>query len=150
MLENDDNSKWEAYLGSQALAPVPMHVASAIIKPIDKGKLKARALETVEQQASEQINRLRKQAELILAQVREIEQKVAVSKQIYLADMGFEPVIGKIYHLYEQDKGRFLSMVAPNEWGRTKRAFVFVASVKLNADKTWDVLAVNHESNHSS
>ena len=35
--------------------------------------------------------------------------------------MSFEPLIGKIYHLYEREDGSdLLSLIAPNEWGRSK------------------------------
>ena len=36
-------------------------------------------------------------------------------------------------------------MVAPDEWGRSPRRITFVASVRLNADRTWDVVKVNEE-----
>jgi hypothetical protein len=54
--------------------------------------------------------------------------------------MGFDPLINHIYHLYKRDNGRhFLSMVAPAEWGRGK-SVEFVATVKLLADHTWEII----------
>ncbi|MFN3528364.1 MAG: DUF2452 domain-containing protein [Bacteroidia bacterium] len=130
------------YTGPQAFAPVPLHVGSAIIRPVDKGKLKSTALETVEKQANQQISMLRKQAELIMKQVKEIETRVKIAEEIYAADMNFDPVIGNTYHLYEKDDhSRVLSMLSPDDWGK-KLPFSFVASVKLLGDRTWEVLAV--------
>lgn len=137
--ENTDHSY---YNGPASLAPVPMSVASALIRPMDKGKLRTNALETVEKQANQQIDMLKKQAELIMKQVGEIETRVRIASEIYQSDIGFEPIIGSIYHLYQkEDDSRFLSMVGPDEWGRSpKKKFNFVASVRLLADRTWDVL----------
>lgn len=133
----EEFSYWE---GRAALAPMPTHVASPIIRPVDKGKLKSVALETVAQQADLQISMLRKQAELLMEQVREIENRVKVAEEIYAADMNFEPVIGQHYHLYERDNGsRLLSMLSPEEWGKSLK-FTFVATVKLLGDRSWDVV----------
>lgn len=137
--EVNENGYW---LGPDKFAPVPTHVASALIRPIDKGKLKAVALETVEKQAHEQIAMLKKQADLILEQVKRIEERVKISAEIYQADLGFEPVIGHQYHLYENEIGnRKLSMIGPNEWNtKSSRLWQFLATVKLNADRSWDVV----------
>jgi hypothetical protein len=139
----NNEKKPSYYDGPASLAPVPLHVASAVIRPMDKGKTKAIALETIEKQTNQQIAMLKRQADLLMKQVREIEERVRIAAEIYKADMGFEPVINHTYHLYDSEKGRKLSMVAPDEWGRSVRRMTFVASVRLNADRTWDVVQVN-------
>jgi len=54
--------------------------------------------------------------------------------------MNFKPIISHTYHLYSKgDESKVLSMVGPNEWGRTK-PYTFIATVKLLADHTWEVL----------
>jgi hypothetical protein len=56
--------------------------------------------------------------------------------------MNFGPIIGKIYHLYRRDNGKdVMSMISPSEWGR-KAPYEFIATIKLLADHTWDVLAM--------
>jgi len=131
------------YTGNQAFAPIPLHVGSAIIRPIDKGKLKVTALETVEKQANQQISMLKKQAELIMQQVRDIEIRVRIAEEIYASDISFEPVIGNDYHLYEKKSGdRVLSMLSPADWGKKMPFAKFVASVKLLGDRTWEILQV--------
>lgn len=142
MNQDSDEPSFSYWSGRDALSPVPLHVASAAIRPVDKGKIKSVALETVEKQANQQINMLKKQAELIMQQVREIEERVKVAAEIYAADISFEPVIGHTYHLYDRDGKRSLSMIGPKEWGRSKTAGQFVATVKLMADRTWEVLAL--------
>jgi hypothetical protein len=126
--------------GRDALAPIPTHVASPVIKPVDKGKLKSVALETVAEQANLQIAMLRKQAALLMEQAREIENRVLVAQEVYAADINFEPVIGQQYHLYARaDESRFLSMISPEDWGKKAR-FTFIATVKLLGDRSWDVI----------
>jgi hypothetical protein len=55
--------------------------------------------------------------------------------------MNFGPIIGKTYHLYRRSNGKdVMSMVSPSEWGK-KMPYDFVATIKLLADHTWDILA---------
>jgi len=130
----------EYYTGEQAFAPVPMHVGSAPIRALDKGKLQATAFEAMRHHADQQVSMLRKQAELLMQQVREIEGRVAVSRQIYEADFRFKPEVGNTYHLYEKEGRNILSLIGPLEWGRSAKFENHIASVKLLGDKTWEVL----------
>ena len=60
--------------------------------------------------------------------------------------MRFEPLINHIYHLYQkEDKAFLLSLIAPNQWGRSKRSFEFIATVRLLADHTWEIQEKNVE-----
>jgi hypothetical protein len=52
---------------------------------------------------------------------------------VYKAKFNFEPVIGKIYHLYYSADGTtFLSLIQPNEWNREH-----IGSFKYNHDNKW-------------
>ena len=63
-----------------------------------------------------------------------------ISERIYEAAMGFEPIISETYYLYEKESGQdLLSLVAPEEWGRSFKYSRFLAKVTLLADHTWDV-----------
>ncbi len=54
-------------------------------------------------QAHQQIDLLRKQAELIMQQVKEIEERLKISELIYKSEMRFKPVLGQVYYLYEKE-----------------------------------------------
>ena len=55
--------------------------------------------------------------------------------------MGFEPLVGHIYHLYETEKGNYkLLMLAPSDWDCSKKNLEFIASVKMLGDHTWEIL----------
>ena len=102
--------------------------------------MKANAHESMQNQAEQQISMLQKQATLLMNQAKEIQDRLKVSHTIYQADMNFEPVVGTMYHLYQrEDESWLLSMIAPYEWGK-KTPFTFLNTVRLLADKTWDVL----------
>ena len=122
------------------LLPYAHNVGSAIIKPIDKGRVKGLAVTSMYEQSEMQLEQIREQVQLLMEQAQKVHQRVAISEQIYLAEMNFQPVIGKIYHLYERSNGqKVLSMVGPNEWGKSC-PMQFEASVKLLADHTWEIL----------
>jgi hypothetical protein len=54
--------------------------------------------------------------------------------------MGFEPIINETYFVYEKEDGTdLLSLVAPEEWGRSFKYSRFLAKATLLADHTWDV-----------
>jgi hypothetical protein len=133
---NEDGS----YIGSASLAPIPLSIGSPLIKPEDKNQIKATAVLAMNHYAEQEIKMLKKQADLIIQQVREIENRLVVSEKIYQSDMRFTPVIGQIYHLYEKEDHYKLSLIGPDEWGRTKSIGKYVASVKLLGDHSWDLI----------
>lgn len=93
------------------------------------------------QQTEMQMQQLYDQMQLLAEQANAIKNRVAVSERIYAADIAFEPLIGHIYYLYKKSETKdVLSMIAPNEWGRSQKFIAFVAKVKLLADHTWEIL----------
>ena len=119
----------------------PHHAGSALVKPEDKGKIKGRALAAMEHQTDMQLDQIYEQMQLLAAQAKKLNLRKNVSELIYQAEMRFEPLINHIYHLYRKEDGNYLlSLIAPDQWGRSKRSFEFLATVRLLADHTWDVL----------
>ena len=53
---------------------------------------------------------------------------------VYMSNFNFEPVIGKIYHLYySKNETIFLSLIGPNEWKKEH-----IGSFKYNHDNKWE------------
>jgi hypothetical protein len=126
------------------LIAFPHTVGGAVIRPEDQGKIKGRALSAMREQTSRQMKQLYEQAQLLAEQAREIQQRATLSERIYESEISFEPLIGHVYHLYErQDGSSLLSMVGPDEWGRSRPFKCWLATVKLLADHTWDILEQN-------
>ncbi len=120
--------------------PYSHTIGGVPIKPEDKGKIKGRALAAMEEQTNAQLSQLKEQMELIANQAKAIQERINVSQIIYGANIGFEPLIGHIYHLYETEENAYtLSLIGPGEWGRSKNQYKFIATVKLLADHTWEV-----------
>jgi len=144
-LENNQNNtidplkKDALYQGEDKFSPIPLSVSSPKINPIDKRLVKATAYETMHQQAYQQIGMLKKQAELIMFQAAEIEERLQISKKIYEADLNFEPVVGTTYHVYSKNGKTTLSLIAPFEWGKKIPFDNHICSAKLLADKSWQV-----------
>jgi hypothetical protein len=140
MSDKKDPTQFESYEGAASLSPIPLSISSPVIKPEDRNKIKANAVEAMHHYANQEISILKKQADLIMQQVREIESRLRISEQIYESDMRFQPVVNQVYHLYEKDDYYSLSLVAPEEWGRSKTTKKYVASVRLLGDHSWEVL----------
>ncbi len=122
------------------LLPYAHSVGGAVIKPIDKGRVKGLALDAMYEQTNTQLDQIREQVELLARQAQAIHNRVAISEKIYQANIGFKPLIGKNYHLYIRPNEEYvLSMVAPEEWGRSSK-LEFIASVRLLSDHTWDII----------
>ncbi len=116
------------------------NLGSAIIKPEDRGKIKATSLASMYQQTDVQLEQIKEQIELLARQAQAIHSRVEISELVYQARMNFKPLVGHTYYLYQNVKNEFfMSLVGPDEWGRGNIPD-YCASVKLLADHTWEVL----------
>jgi hypothetical protein len=118
------------------------HRGSLPVIATEQGQIKSKALSSMEHQTDIQMLQIKQQMELLAQQAAKIQKRVDVSKQIYSAEMRFEPLINHLYHLYQREDERYLlSMIGPNDWGRKECPYTFIASVRLLADHTWDVIS---------
>ena len=116
------------------------NVGAPAIRPIDKGRIKGLAVAAMYEQTDMQINQIKEQIDLLAKQAISIQNRVAISEKIYLAECGFKPLISNTYHLYEKTEDKWiLSMISPKEWGKSC-PYSFVSTIKLLADHTWEVL----------
>jgi Protein of unknown function (DUF2452) len=131
---------FKSYDGPASLSPIPLTVSSPAIKPEDKRLITANALEAAHLQAEQQIGMLRRQAELLIEQARAIEARIQVSKKIYEADLGFQPVIHQTYYVYRRNNDTlFISMISYEEFAY-RTDLHYLHTVRLLPDKTWDLL----------
>ena len=123
------------------LLPYAHTAGGAIIRPEDMGKTKGRSVKAMRQQTDRQMNQLYEQMEVLAKQAKLLSERKEISERIYDAAMGFEPIISETYYLYEKESGLdLLSLIAPEEWGRSFKYSRFLAKVTLLADHTWDVM----------
>lgn len=123
--------------------PYAHTVGSAVIKPIDKGRVKGLAMHAMVEQTNQQMKQIHEQINLLAEQAKKLQKRVAISEKIYLADINFKPIIGNTYYLYQRENREFvLSMISPEEWGKSLK-LEFISEVKLLADHTWEVISEN-------
>ncbi len=121
--------------------PYAHTVGSAVIRPLDKGKIKGLAMSAMYEQSDKSLDQIRRQVELLMTQAQDIHKRVEVSEKIYKADYNFKPIINQLYHLYEkEDNSWILSMIGPDEWGKKSCPYLFIQSVKLMSDHTWELI----------
>jgi hypothetical protein len=127
------------------LLPYSHHVGGIVINPEDNGKIKSRALTAMREQTNIQMNQIQQQVELLVKQANDLKARVEMSEQIYQADLSFEPIINQIYHLYKKD-GKFkLFLIGPEDWGKMPQTLVYIGTVKMLGDHTWDILNKNND-----
>ncbi len=108
----------------------PTHVGAPKIEPQDLTAFKNQSLNKVDRVIKRKYEELIKEAETL-------QNSILLQKEVYESRYKFEPIIGEIYHLYEEDDGgRTLSLIGPTEWSKKH-----LYSVILNSDMTWTKLS---------
>ncbi len=119
-------------------------IGSAIVKPEDQGRIKGKAMSAMYDQTNRQFKQLYDQMQTLVKQTKDLRARMNLSERIYLSKMSFSPVINQDYFLYKRKNGEdVLSMISPDEWGRSMPFDHFIAKVKLLSDHTWEVLERN-------
>lgn len=122
------------------LIPFAHTVGGVVIRPEDMGKVKSKALTAMRQQTDRHLKQLYEQMQTLAVQATSLKERVEISERIYQTEMKFEPLVGHTYFLYEREDGTdFLSMIAPDQWGRSAKFANVISKITLLADHTWDV-----------
>jgi hypothetical protein len=96
------------------------------------------------QQTDMQLSQIYEQMQLLAAQAQKIQARKTISDYIYQTELRFEPLINHTYHLYRKaDQKLMLSLIDQNAWGKSGKDLEFLASVKLLADHTWEIIEQN-------
>ena len=118
----------------------PHHVGGFKIEPTEKSIIKHRSQSAMLDQTKMQLDQIYRQMELLAEQAKEIKNRVEVSEWVYQAEYSFEPLVNHTYHLYQKNNGKYcLSLIGPNDWGKSSPFAEFISSVTLLADRTWRV-----------
>ena len=108
------------------LMEYPHHVGAPRIITTD--------LTPFKQNGTDKANKLfHRQYEELLKQAETLQNSFLITQEVYESSYKFEPIIGQIYHHYEEKSGRkFLSIIEPELWSQK-----FLYSAVLNSDMTW-------------
>lgn len=111
------------------ILPYPYHVGSPAIKKNDVVEFKEIGVNKADKFIKKKYDELVKEAEAL-------QSSYYLNIEVYNSKYSFEPKIGFIYHLYENEDGlKFLSLIAPHEWNKKH-----LYSVVLNTDMIWEKL----------
>ena len=109
-----------------SLMSYPHHVGSPQIVPTDLTPFKRNGTTKANKMFDRRYEELIKEAE-------NLQQSFIITQEVYGSSYKFEPIVGEIYHLYEEDNGnKFLSLIEPTSWGKK-----YLYSAVLNSDMTW-------------
>lgn len=108
------------------LMEYPHHVGSPQIVPTDLTPFKRNGTDKANKLFNRRYEELLKEAETL-------QKSFIVTQEVYESTYRFEPIVGEIYHLYEDNNGnKFLSLIEPTSWKQTH-----LYSAVLNSDMTW-------------
>ena len=108
------------------LMEYPHHVGAPQIVPTDLTPFKRNGTYKANKIFNTRYEELLKEAETL-------QKSFIVNQEVYDSSYRFEPIIGHVYHLYEDKNGnKFLSLIEPSFWNQK-----FLYSTVLNSDMTW-------------
>lgn len=107
--------------------PYARTIGSAKIEPANIEHWKALVSPTFKHYFDKKYLELVRQYELLI-------REYCINKLIYESYIGFEPIIGRDYYLYNTERSRFLSLVSPDTafWGG------YIGTFILNSRYGWE------------
>ncbi len=119
---NEETQKYDA-----ALKPYATSVGAPVITTNDNISWKNRSINKVNHKVAAKYEELKAEYDKML-------QEFEYNKLIFSAKFNFEPIIGKVYHLYKRENEEmFLSIIAPEECN-----FNSLGSFYLNTEQIWE------------
>jgi len=119
---SEDTEKYDA-----ALKPYGTSASSPVIKPLNTATWRDDGVQRVNKQFKSKFEEVRKEYE-------ELIQKFQYNDLVYNSKFSFEPIIGEVYHLFNnRKKESFLSIISPEQCN-----FYHLGSFRLNTDKMWE------------
>ena len=127
----DDKNLPDNYVPNAHSLPYASDLGAPVIKPDHSlGGWKISAVHTANKHYEERFNKLKKE-------FKDLSEDYKWNEIIFNAEMRFKPVIGKEYHLYQKENGKFyLTLFAPHE--RMSRDEGYQGKFRLNYDNRWE------------
>ena len=120
------NKKPDSYVENASLLTYGSNIGAPAIHVLNIESWKQPRVIHVNQQFQDKVEELKNEYQKLIDEYK-------WNDLVYKAKFSFEPVIGKIYHLYYGKEGNvFLSLIEPKEWNREH-----IGSFKYNHDNKW-------------
>lgn len=111
------------------------------IVPSEKGSKEGKAMTVMKGQTSDRLQSIMEQMKTLASQAQELKERAEIHEMIYLATVNFSPVMGKHYFLYQKGPGEYrVSLIGPDEWGKSCPFELAIARVKFLHDETWQII----------
>lgn len=108
--------------------PYASNIGAPKIEPTNVSLWKNTSIKTYNYALENKVKELKDQYDLLM-------KEYGVNERLYNAKMSFDPIIGKVYHLYKDSLGEeFLSLIEPSHWDKE-----YLGSYALNHEKTWEL-----------
>ncbi len=121
---NEEEGRYDA-----ALKPYATDTGAPVITIPDTIAWKNINIDKVNKQVKAKYDELKAQYDTLI-------EEFEYNNLVYNAKFTFEPIVGEVYHLYNNRKKEpFLSIIAPIEC-----SFEHLGTFRLNADKVWERL----------
>ena len=105
-----DTKRPDNFVDNPGLLPYGSNIGAPSIKPTDLTSFKKNGLSKVEKVFDKRYKELLEQAETL-------QKSFIITQEVYESKYKFEPIVGEIYHLYEDSNGnKTLSLIEPNKW----------------------------------
>lgn len=119
---NEETQQYDA-----AIKPYGTNASAPAIKPLNTATWRNDGVDRVNKQFKSRFEELKSAYE-------EMMEQFAYNDLVYNAKFNFEPIIGELYHLYnDKNEQPFLSIIAPNQCN-----FSHLGSFRLNSQKMWE------------
>lgn len=119
---NPETMQYDAALKSYATS-----LGAPVITMTDTVAWKNRSISKVNQKVQTRYLQLKKEYDKMI-------EEFEYNNLTFSAQLNFEPIVGKVYHLYKRENDdMFLSLIAPEDC-----KFNSMGSFSLNADQIWE------------
>ena len=121
----------------------PMEVGAPVFAPIKVVEEKDKAVNVARQNAKLEYDRIMEQAEVLMKQARALQARLDATEMVHCAKFGFNPIHGKTYHLYydERNQTNLLIQNGPQGWScGIPDGWNYLMAVKKLGDSTWAII----------
>ncbi|MBT8188670.1 MAG: DUF2452 domain-containing protein [Croceitalea sp.] len=119
---NEVEERYDAFL-----KPYATTVGAPVITPKNMSPWKNRGVKMVNEALQAEFDELK-------SKYNQLQDRFEMNNLVYAAHCNFQPIVGKVYHLYkDQKEALFLSILAPEECN-----FNHIGSFRLGSDYIWE------------
>tara|TARA_Y100000310_G_scaffold27950_1_gene26572 strand:+ start:258 stop:650 length:393 start_codon:yes stop_codon:yes gene_type:complete len=105
-----------------------------VINVTDPTEFKNRVKTKIEQKIFSRMEELKREFE-------KLAEEFNINKMVLESEIRIEPIVGEIYHLYENKEGKNqLSILEPEDWEKSGNDWqmIHISSVRLTSDGIWE------------